>query len=343
MAEQEIKTNEIGLMKEDYKGRPSTLCLGCGHNAIVGQVMAACYELNIPPASVVKISGIGCSSKAPTYFLERSFGFNGLHGRMPSLATGALFGDISLIAIGVSGDGDTASIGMGQFKHVTRRNLPMLYIVANNGVYGLTKGQFSATAEQGLALKKQGQNRYVPVDIVWEAIAGRASFVARSFSGDPQQLKSLIKAGLHHRGIAVIDVISPCVTFNNQDNSYHSYAWGKSHEVALHELSFVPPVKDIRVQYQRGESLEVPLYDGTQIILKKLGQDYEPTDRARALQMLEDANNRNELVTGLIYINPKQKSLFDLYDLPETPLNRLPAESLRPSRESLDQINQLMY
>jgi 2-oxoglutarate ferredoxin oxidoreductase subunit beta len=343
MAEQEIKTNEIGLMKEDYKGRPSTLCLGCGHNAIVGQVMAACYELNIPPESVIKISGIGCSSKAPTYFLERSFGFNGLHGRMPSLATGALFGDTSLIAVGVSGDGDTASIGMGQFKHVTRRNLPMLYIVANNGVYGLTKGQFSATAEQGLALKKQGQNRYVPVDIVWEAIAGRASFVARSFSGDPQQLKSLIKAGLHHRGIAVIDVISPCVTFNNQDNSYHSYAWGKSHEVALHELSFVPPVKDIRVQYQRGESLEVPLYDGTHIILKKLGQDYEPTDRARALQMLEDANNRNELVTGLIYINPKQKSLFDLYDLPETPLNRLPAESLRPSRESLDHINQMMY
>jgi 2-oxoglutarate ferredoxin oxidoreductase subunit beta len=343
MAEQEIKTNVIGLMKEDYKGRPSTLCLGCGHNAIVGQVMAACYELNIPPESVIKISGIGCSSKAPTYFLERSFGFNGLHGRMPSLATGALFGDTSLIAVGVSGDGDTASIGMGQFKHVTRRNLPMLYIVANNGVYGLTKGQFSATAEQGLALKKQGQNRYVPVDIVWEAIAGRASFVARSFSGDPQQLKSLIKAGLHHRGIAVIDVISPCVTFNNQDNSYHSYAWGKSHEVALHELSFVPPVKDIRVQYQRGESLEVPLYDGTHIILKKLGQDYEPTDRARALQMLEDANNRNELVTGLIYINPKQKSLFDLYDLPETPLNRLPAESLRPSRESLDHINQMMY
>ncbi len=343
MAEKTIKLNEIGLSKEDYKGKQTTLCLGCGHNAIVGQIISACYELNIPPERVIKVSGIGCSSKAPTYFMDRAFGFNGLHGRMPSLATGALFGDTSLIGIGVSGDGDTASIGMGQFKHVTRRNLPLLYIVANNGVYGLTKGQFSATAEQGLALKKQGQNRYVPVDIVWEAIAGRASFVARTFSGDPQQLKALIKAGLHHRGIAVIDVISPCVTFNNQDDSFHSYAWGKSHEVALHELSFVPPVRAIKVQYEKGESLEVPLYDGTNIILKKLAHDYEPTDRANALQMLEEANDRNELITGLIYINPKQKSLFDLYDLPDTPLNRLPNEKLRPDPKSLEEINNLMF
>jgi 2-oxoglutarate ferredoxin oxidoreductase subunit beta len=343
MAEKTKKLNEIGLSKEDYKGKRSTLCLGCGHNAIVAQVIAACYELDIPPERILKVSGIGCSSKAPTYFLDRAFGFNGLHGRMPSLATGALFGDTSLIGIGVSGDGDTASIGMGQFKHVTRRNLPMLYIVANNGVYGLTKGQFSATAEEGLALKKQGQNRYVPVDIVWEAIAGRASFVARTFSGDPQQLKALIKAGIHHRGIAVIDVISPCVTFNNSDEAFHSYAWGKSHEVALHELSFVPPVKAIKVQYEKGETLEVPLYDGTHIILKKLAQDYEPTHRARALAMLEKANDNNELITGLIYINPKQKALFDLYNLPETALNRLPADKLRPTLESLDEINQMMY
>jgi len=343
MAEKTKKLNEIGLSKGDYKGKRSTLCLGCGHNAIVAQMIAACYELNIPPERILKVSGIGCSSKAPTYFLDRAFGFNGLHGRMPSLATGALFGDTSLIGIGVSGDGDTASIGMGQFKHVTRRNLPLLYIVANNGVYGLTKGQFSATAEEGLALKKQGQNRYVPVDIVWEAIAGRASFVARTFSGDPQQLKALIKAGIHHRGIAVIDVISPCVTFNNSDEAFHSYAWGKSHEVALHELSFVPPVKAIKVQYEKGETLEVPLYDGTNIILKKLAQDYEPTDRARALGMLEKANDRNELITGLIYINPKQKALFDLYNLPETALNRLSVEKLRPTVESLDEINQMMY
>jgi 2-oxoglutarate ferredoxin oxidoreductase subunit beta len=342
MPEKKKRLNEIGLAKEEYKGRQTTLCLGCGHNAIVGQIIAACYELNIPPERIIKVSGIGCSSKAPTYFMERSFGFNGLHGRMPSLATGALFGDISLIGIGVSGDGDTASIGMGQFKHVTRRNLPLLYIVANNGVYGLTKGQFSATAEEGLALKKQGQNRYVPVDIVWEAIAGRASFVARTFSGDPQQLKALIKAGIHHRGIAVIDVISPCVTFNNSDESFHSYAWGKSHEVALHELSFVPPVKSIKVDYEHGETIDVPLYDGTHIILKKLAQDYEPTDRAKALKMLEEANDRNELITGLIYINPKQRALFDLYNLPETALNRLPAAKLRPTPESLEEINQML-
>ena len=336
------ETTKISLSKEDYKGRPSTLCAGCGHNAIVGQIIAACHELGIPPERFIKVSGIGCSSKAPTYFMDRSFGFNGLHGRMPSLATGALFGDTSLIGIGVSGDGDTASIGMGQFKHVTRRNLPMLYIVANNGVYGLTKGQFSATAEEGLALKKQGQNRYVPVDIVWEAIAGRASFVARTFSGDPKQMKALITAGIHHRGIAVIDVISPCVTFNNSDDSFHSYAWGKSHEVALHELSFVPPVKAIKVDYEEGETLDVPLYDGTHIILKKLTQDYEPTDRAGALKMLEEANDRNELITGLIYINPKQKALFDLYNLPEMALNRLPARMLRPAESTLEEINKLM-
>ena len=336
------ETTKISLSKEAYKGRPSTLCAGCGHNAIVGQIIAACHELGIPPERFIKVSGIGCSSKAPTYFMDRSFGFNGLHGRMPSLATGALFGDTSLIGIGVSGDGDTASIGMGQFKHVTRRNLPMLYIVANNGVYGLTKGQFSATAEEGLALKKQGQNRYVPVDIVWEAIAGRASFVARSFSGDPKQMKALITAGIHHRGIAVIDVISPCVTFNNSDDSFHSYAWGKSHEVALHELSFVPPVKAIKVDYEEGETLDVPLYDGTHIILKKLTQDYEPTDRAGALKMLEEANDRNELITGLIYINPKQKALFDLYNLPEMALNRLPASLLRPAESTLEEINKLM-
>ena len=336
------ETTQIVLAKEAYKGSPSTLCAGCGHNAIVGQIIAACHELNIPPERFIKVSGIGCSSKAPTYFMDRSFGFNGLHGRMPSLATGALFGDTSLIGIGVSGDGDTASIGMGQFKHVTRRNLPMLYIVANNGVYGLTKGQFSATAEEGLALKKQGQNRYVPVDIVWEAIAGRASFVARTFSGDPKQMKALFLAGIYHRGIAVIDVISPCVTFNNSDESFHSYAWGKSHEVALHELSFVPPVKAIKVDYEEGETLEVPLYDGSHIILKKLSQDYEPSDRAGALKMLEEANDRNELITGLIYINPMQKSLFDIYNLPETALNRLPADKLRPTEGSLDEINNLM-
>ncbi len=342
MAAKKEKLNEIGLSRKDYRGAPSTLCRGCGHNAIVSQMIAACYELNIPPEKVVKFSGIGCSSKAPTYFMSRSFGFNGLHGRMPSLATGALFADMSMIGIGVSGDGDTASIGMGQFKHIMRRNVPMVYIVANNGVYGLTKGQMSATAEEGLALKKQGQNMYMPIDIVWEALVGRASFVARGFSGDPKQLRNLFKAALGHRGTAVIDVISPCVTFNNTDDSQHSYAWGKSHEVALHELSFVPPAEAIKVKYKKGETVEVDLHDGTHVVLKKLGHDHDPSDRAGALRMLEDANLNEELVTGVIYINPRQKTIFDIRYMPEGPLNRMPDEKLRPSAKSLDNINAQM-
>ena len=343
MAARKRRVNELGLSKKDYAGVPSTLCRGCGHHAIVNQIIAACYEEDIPPEKLVKFSGIGCSSKAPTYFLDRSFGFNGLHGRMPSLATGALVADMSLIGIGMSGVGDTASMGMAQFKHIMRRNVPLVYVVANNGVYGLTKGQFSATAERGLALKRQGQNMYMPIDIVWEALVGRASFVARGFSGDPKQLKTIFKAALHHHGTAVVDVISPCVTFNNQDDSHHSYAWGKMHEVALHELSFVPPAKDIRVDYEEGQKTEVELHDGSQIILKKLEKNYVPNDRGAALQLLEDANKNNELVTGLIYINPDQKSIFDIEYMPPAPLNRVPDDELRPSRESLDKVNAMMF
>jgi len=339
----QVKTNSIGLSKADYRGAKTTLCQGCGHNSISNQIIAACFDHDIPPEKIIKFSGIGCSSKSPTYFLGRSFGFNGLHGRMPSIATGALFADTSLIGIGVSGDGDTASIGMGQFKHITRRNLPMVYIVENNGVYGLTKGQFSATAEVGLALKKQGQNMYMPIDIVWEAVVGNATFVARSFAGDPKQVRELLKAALSHDGIAVLDIISPCVTFNNQDDSHHSYAWGKLHEAALHELSFVPPAEDILIEYAKGETVDVTMHDGSQLILRKLELDYDPTDRAGILSMLEEANKKHELVTGLIYINTEKKSLFDLYNLPDEPLNRLPVERLRPPRESLNNINALMF
>jgi 2-oxoglutarate ferredoxin oxidoreductase subunit beta len=262
---------------------------------------------------------------------------------MPSIATGAMFADTSLIGLGVSGDGDTASIGMGQFKHITRRNLPMVYIVENNGVYGLTKGQFSATAETGLALKKQGQNMYMPIDIVWEAIVGNATFVARSFAGDPKQVKELLKAAFSHEGIAVLDIISPCVTFNNQDDSHHSYAWGKLHEAALHELNFVPPAEDIMVDYDTGETVEVTMHDGSHLILKKVEMDYDPTDRAGILCMLEEANRKHELITGLIYINTDQKSLFDIYDLPEEPLNRLTEARLRPPRETMAEINAMMF
>jgi 2-oxoglutarate/2-oxoacid ferredoxin oxidoreductase subunit beta len=345
MATQE-KVNLVGLSRADYRGAASTLCQGCGHNSISNQVIAACYELNIVPENMLKFSGIGCSSKSPTYFLNRSFGFNGLHGRMPSLALGAMFGDVTLKGMGVSGDGDTASIGMGQFKHLMRRNLPMVYIVENNGVYGLTKGQFSATAEKGLSLKREGTNLYKPVDICKEAVVSNATFVARSFAGDPKQVKELIKAALSHRGLAVLDIISPCVTFNNQDASMHSYAWGKDHEVRLHDISYLPvPARDeITVDdFDEGTFREVEMHDGSMIMLKKLESDYDPKDRWHALRVLEDAERNNFMVTGLIYVDTEAPSMFDLYDLPEQALNRMKEHQLRPPRESIDEINAMMF
>lgn len=339
------KVNLAGLSRNDYRGATSTLCAGCGHNSIANQIIAACYELNIVPENVVKFSGIGCSSKSPTYFLNRSFGFNGLHGRMPSLALGALFADASLKGLGVSGDGDTASIGMGQFKHLTRRNLPMVYIVENNGVYGLTKGQFSATAEKGLSLKKEGTNLYAPVDICKEAIVSNATFVARSFAGDPKQVKELIKAAISHRGMAVLDIISPCVTFNNNDESMHSYAWGKDHEVRLHDISFYPvPARDeITVEdFEQGTFRDVELHDGSVIKLKKLEADYDPTDRWHALRVLEEGDRENYMATGLIFVDTEAPSMFDLYELPDQALNRMKEHQLRPSRESIDKINAMM-
>jgi 2-oxoglutarate ferredoxin oxidoreductase subunit beta len=337
------QVNLAGLSKNDYRGAPSTLCQGCGHNSIASQIIAAMYDLDIVPENVVKFSGIGCSSKSPTYFLNRSFGFNGLHGRMPSLATGALFADRTVRGIGISGDGDTASIGMGQFKHAVRRNLPLVYIIENNGVYGLTKGQFSATAEEGLSLKKQGTNPYLPIDIAWEALVGHATFVARSFAGDPKQVRELIKAAMSHNGIAILDIISPCVTFNNQDTAMHSYAWGKDHEVALHDLAYVPLKEEIMVEYEEGQVKEVELHDGSSIILKKLSQDYDPTNRVEAMRVLEEANAKQWLVTGLIYIEPENPSLIDLYDLPDEALNRLDESRLRPARETIDQVNAMMF
>jgi len=343
IADVKIQINLVGLNKNDYRGNPSTLCQGCGHNSISSQIVSALYEMSIVPEDIVKFSGIGCSSKSLTYFLNRSFGFNGLHGRMPSVATGALFGDTRLRGLGISGDGDTASIGFGQFKHAVRRNVPIAYIIENNGVYGLTKGQFSATAEVGLNLKHQGTNPYMPVDIVWEALVGNASFIARSFAGDPKQVKELIKAALGHNGIAVLDIISPCVTFNNQENAYHSYAWGKEHEVALHELSYVPLTQEIMVDYGEGENKEVTLHDGSTIILKKLGRDYNPLNRGEAIRVLEEANSTNCLITGLIYINPELPPLTERYNLVGIPLNRLTEKDLRPKPETITQINDLMF
>lgn len=336
--------NKVGLTRNDYRGAPSTLCQGCGHNGIAAQIVAACYEMNLAPEQVVKFSGIGCSSKSPTYFLGRSFSFNGLHGRMPSMALGALFADHTLKGIALSGDGDSASIGMGQFKHLVRRNLPMVYIVENNGVYGLTKGQFSATADKGLSLKKQGTNPYLPVDIAMEALIANASFVARSFAGDPKQVKELLKAAIAHTGIAVLDIISPCVTFGNHEESMHSYTFGKEHEEPLHEISFVPAREEITVEdFEEGTTRDVTLHDGSQVILKKLEKDYDPTNRWDALRMLEEAQENNWLVTGLLYVNPNVPTMYDMYDLPLQPLNRMKESQIRPSKETMQQVNDMMF
>jgi 2-oxoglutarate ferredoxin oxidoreductase subunit beta len=335
--------NLIGLGKADYRGGNTTLCQGCGHNSISSQIIQVCYELSIPPEKIIKFSGIGCSSKSPAYFLNRSFGFNGLHGRMPALATGAMMADHTMRGIGVSGDGDTASIGMGQFKHLLRRNLPLVYVVENNGVYGLTKGQFSATAEKGLKLKSQGTNPYMPVDICWEALVGNATFIARSFAGDPKQVRELFKAAFSHHGVAVLDIISPCVTFNNNDDAMHSYAWGKEHEVAIHELSYVPPAEEILVEYEAGETKEVVMHDGSIVLLKKLAHDHDPFDRAAAMRILEEANAQQQLLTGLIYINTDQPALDEIYNLPAVPLNRLTEKDLRPDPGSLTWVNEQMF
>ncbi len=333
------RVNEIGLSKEDYKGAPSTLCKGCGHESIANQVIAVMYEMNVQPEKIVKFSGIGCSSKSPAYFLGRSFAFNGLHGRMPAIATGAVFADRTLEAMGFSGDGDTASIGMGQFKHVMRRNTPMVYIVENNGVYGLTKGQFSATADQGLELKKQGLNPYMPVDIIREALGSNATFIARAFSGDVTQLRTILKAALSHDGIAVIDIISPCVSFNNDDEAHHSYSWGRDHEVAIHDLSYVPPREEIEIDYDRDDVINVNMHDGSHILLSKIGQGHDISNRIEAVTLLDEANQKGILLTGLFYINTDAPSLIRIKNIPEEPLNRLSPDRLRPPIEALEAVN----
>jgi 2-oxoglutarate ferredoxin oxidoreductase subunit beta len=337
--------NKVGLTRNDYKGAPSTLCKGCGHFSIANQIIAACYEMNILPEQVMKFSGIGCSSKSPTYFLGRSFGFNGLHGRMPSLALGASFANTHLRVIGVSGDGDTASIGFGQFKHLVRRNIPMVYIVENNGVYALTKGQFSATTEKGLSLKKQGVNQYQPIDICLEALTANASFVARSFAGDPRQLVSLLKAAISHRGIAILDVISPCVTFHNQENSHHSFTWVRENKIPIQDITYIPPEEEIYIEnFEEGTTREIDLFDGSTLKLKKVGNDHDPTDKLSAYKLLTKAIDENHVITGLIYINPDQPTLMDIHELPDDlPLNRLPENRIRPPRESIDKVNKMMF
>jgi 2-oxoglutarate/2-oxoacid ferredoxin oxidoreductase subunit beta len=330
--------NLIGLARSDYKGRPSTLCKGCGHDSISARIISVAYDLSIRPTRVIKLSGIGCSSKTPAYFLNQSHGFNGLHGRMPSMATGATLANHELLAIGISGDGDTGSIGLGQFKHMVRRNVPVVYIVENNGVYGLTKGQFSATADEGQQIKYAGLNELPPIDLCMEAVIGGCGFVARSFAGDPRQVEVLLKAAMSHRGTAVLDIISPCVSFNDQDDSTKSYSWGKAHEEVISDFTFIPFREEISVDYDEGTSTLVEMHDGSVIKLKKLDNNYDPTDKYAALRLLEDAHNNQEFITGLIYVNEERPSFPELEKLIEVPLAHLPEAKIRPPKKVLDEL-----
>ena len=333
-----IDINRIGLTRNDYKGRPSTLCKGCGHDSVSARIISVAYDLGLKPTNLIKLSGIGCSSKTPAYFLNQSHGFNSLHGRMPSLATGAMLANHTLTALGISGDGDTVSIGLGQFKHMVRRNVPMVYIVENNGVYGLTKGQFSATADEGQTLKYAGRNDLPPIDVCLEALVADCGFVARSFAGDPRQLESLLKAAFSHRGTAVIDIISPCVTFNDHDDSTKSYAYGKAHEEVISEFSFIPVREEITVDYNEGESAEVKMHDGSTLRLRKLDSGYDPRDRYAAMALIEKAHEKQEFITGLLYVNENRESLTEVEHLSGTPLAHLPAAKTRPSRDALAKV-----
>lgn len=332
------KVNRLGLDISLYKGSKSTLCAGCGHNAISERIIDAFFELGIHPQQVIKLSGIGCSSKSPAYFLGTAHGFNAVHGRMPSIATGALLANRHLLAIGVSGDGDTASIGIGQFVHVMRRNLPLVYIIEDNGCYGLTKGQFSATADLGSTLKNGVVNDLPPIDTCALAIELGATFVARSFSGDKKQLLALLKAAISHRGMALLDVISPCVTFNDHDGSTKSYSYVKDHDEPLSDVSFVPYFEDITVDYEPGTTRAIELHDGSKLLLTKLSEEYDPTDKLAALRVLHEASERGELVTGLIYIDQNRKDFIELLNLVDEPLAMLPVEKVRPPRHVLDEI-----
>lgn len=331
-------TNRIGLTTQDYQGGTSTLCAGCGHNSVTSQIIAACYDLSLDPRQVVKMSGIGCSSKTPAYFLNRSFGFNTLHGRMPSVSTGVALANRTVMPIGVSGDGDTGSIGLGQFKHMMRRNVPIVYIVENNGVYGLTKGQHSATADIGQNLKYAGTNELPPIDICVEALAADCGFVARSFAGDAKQVRELLKAAMSFEGTAVIDIISPCVTFNNQDDSTKSYGYGKQNEERIQDITFIQSYDEVQVDYEPGSEQMVKLHDGPMIKLRKLDRDYDPTNRWQAIELMEQSRLKNEFVTGLIYINENRPTLQQTMQLIDTPLAYQDDAQLRPSRDAFARV-----
>src|SRR5215471_11526614 len=332
------KVNIIGLESTAYRGAKTTLCAGCGHNAITERIIDSFFELGVQPDQVIKLSGIGCSSKSPAYFLNQSHGFNSVHGRMPSLATGAVVANRKMVAIGVSGDGDTGAIGIGQFVHLMRRNVPLVYIIEDNGCYGLTKGQFSPTADVGSTQKNGQPNDLPPIDTCMLAVQLGATFVARSFSGDKKQLLAILKAAIAHRGTAMIDVLSPCVTFNDHEGSTKSYAYVKEHDEPSGEVNFVPFFEDITVEYDAGTTTAVTMHDGSKLYLKKVAEDYNPTDKLAAMRLMHETHSRGEFATGVLYIEPDKDDLLSQLNLVDTPLAFLPPEVVKPGRDVLEAV-----
>lgn len=332
------KSNRLGLSVLDYRGGKSTLCAGCGHNAISERIIDALFEMGVQPERVAKLSGIGCSSKTPAYFLNRAHSFNAVHGRMPSVATGAILANRGLMALGVSGDGDTASIGIGQFVHLMRRNLPLIYIIEDNGVYGLTKGQFSATADIGSKLKTGVINELPAIDTCELAISMGATFVGRSFSGDKRQLHAMLKAAIAHRGTVMLDVVSPCVTFNDHEGSTKSYKYMKDHDEPLQEINFIPVFENIDVEYDPGTTMEVSMHDGSRLRLRKLEEDYDPTDKIRAITRLNEAKEKGEMLTGVLYVNTQAPTFLDMLNITDEPLASLSSSVVRPGAEVLEQV-----
>jgi 2-oxoglutarate ferredoxin oxidoreductase subunit beta len=335
----DLPVNDLGYTKAEYEGAISTLCAGCGHDSISGAIVLACHEMSIEPHKIAKMSGIGCSSKSPAYFLGNSHGFNSVHGRMPSVVTGAAMANRDLLYLGVSGDGDTASIGMGQFVHIARRNLNMVYIVMNNGCYGLTKGQDSATADEGSASKKGEPNPFSSIDLCSTALQMGATFVARSFSGDKTQLVPLIKAAISHRGFAFIDVVSPCVTFNNNPQSTKSYQFVRDHAEATGTIDFVPMSKEITTEYEAGSTHEVTMHDGSTIHLHKMDERHDPFNRRSAVNTMEDYRESGNILTGLIYMDEDSRDLHDVLETSQLPLNKLEESDLCPGNKMLLNIN----
>lgn len=333
-----LQKNAVGLTRRDYEGSMSTLCAGCGHDSVTAAVNQAFWELDIAPYKVAKLSGIGCSSKTPTYFLKEAHGFNSVHGRMPALATGANAANGDVIYIGVSGDGDSLSIGLGQMCHAIRRNVNLLYVLENNGVYGLTKGQFSASADPGSTSKRGEANTMEAIDGCLLALSLGATFVARSFSGDKAQLVPILKAGLAHKGFAFIDVISPCVTFNDHEGSTKSYAYTREHNVEVVQADFVPPKSEITTEYEPGSARNVMLHDGSWVRLRKVAEDYDATDRDRAYAFIREHQKKGEVITGLLHISPQSKDMHEQAGTVPAPLVQLPYDQLCPGSAELDKL-----